>query len=116
MPLTDVAVRSAKPSEKTRKLFDSQGLYLEVTPAGSKRWRWRYRWCGREKLLSMGVYPAVSLLEARRRRDDARTERIRTAANQSYDADRSAADDQLQSTLLFFRAGDHGAFTGRRGG
>lgn len=71
MPLTDVAVRSAKPGEKTRKLFDSQGLYLEVTPAGSKRWRWRYRWCGREKLLSMGVYPAVSLLEARRRRDDA---------------------------------------------
>ena len=71
MPLTDVAVRAAKPAEKPRKLFDGQGLYLEVVPSGGKRWRWRYRWGGREKLLSMGTYPAVSLLDARKRRDDA---------------------------------------------
>ena len=72
MPLTDVTVRTAKPREKPYKLSDSGGLYLEVTPAGGKRWRWKYRVGGREKLLSMGVYPDVPLAAARARRDDAR--------------------------------------------
>jgi integrase len=72
MPLTDVTVRTAKPRDKTYKLSDSGGLYLEVTPAGGKRWRWKYRVGGREKLLSMGVYPDVPLAAARARRDDAR--------------------------------------------
>ena len=71
MPLTDVAVRAAKPGEKPRKLFDAQGLYLEVSPAGGKWWRLKYRWGGREKRISLGTYPAVPLLEARRRRDEA---------------------------------------------
>ena len=72
MPLTDVTVRTAKPRDKTYKLSDSGGLYVEVTPAGRKRWRWKYRVGGREKLLSMGLYPEVTLLAARARRDDAR--------------------------------------------
>jgi integrase len=72
MPLTDVTVRTAKPREKTYKLSDSGGLYVEVTPEGGKRWRWKYRVGGREKLLSMGVYPEVPLASARARRDDAR--------------------------------------------
>jgi integrase len=72
MPLTDVTVRTAKPRDKTYKLFDSGGLYVELTPAGGKRWRWKYRVAGREKLLSMGVYPDVTLAAARARRDDAR--------------------------------------------
>ena len=72
MPLTDVTVRTAKPRDKTYKLSDSGGLYVEVTPAGRKRWRWKYRVEGREKLLSMGLYPEVTLLAARARRDDAR--------------------------------------------
>jgi len=72
MPLTDVTVRTAKPRDKTYKLSDSGGLYVEVTPAGRKRWRWKYRVGGREKLLSMGLYPEVALLAARARRDDAR--------------------------------------------
>ena len=71
MPLTDVAIRAAKPAEKPRKLFDAQGLYLEIAPAGGRWWRFRYRWGGREKRISLGTYPAVSLLEARRKRDDA---------------------------------------------
>jgi len=70
--LTDTAIRNAKPTEKTRKLFDERGLYLEVTPKGGKRWRFKYRFQGREKLLSMGVYPDVSLRQARDRREDAR--------------------------------------------
>ncbi|MBI5018051.1 MAG: integrase arm-type DNA-binding domain-containing protein [Deltaproteobacteria bacterium] len=72
MPLTDTAIRQAKTPDKTLKLFDGGGLYLEVTPAGGKRWRLKYRFSGKEKLLSMGVYPAVGLKEARQRRDEAR--------------------------------------------
>ena len=72
MPLTDIAIRSAKPSEKPRKLFDGEGMYLEVAPSGGKWWRLKYRWAGKEKRLSLGTYPEVTLLEARRRRDDAK--------------------------------------------
>ena len=72
MPLTDIAIRSAKPSEKPRKLFDGEGMYLEVAPSGGKWWRLKYRWAGKEKRLSLGTYPEVPLLEARRRRDDAK--------------------------------------------
>ena len=68
MPLTDTAVRSAKPQTRTRKLFDGGGLYLEVSPAGGKWWRWKYRFGGKEKRLSLGVYPDVSLKSARERR------------------------------------------------
>jgi integrase len=72
MPLTDTAVRSAKPQAKTAKLFDSGGLYLEVNPAGGKWWRWKYRFGGKEKRLSLGVYPDVSLKAAREKRDAGR--------------------------------------------
>jgi len=72
MPLTDAAIRAAKPAEKPRKLFDGEGLYLEIAPSGGKWWRLKYRWAGREKRLSLGTYPEVTLLEARRRRDDAK--------------------------------------------
>lgn len=72
MPLTDTAVRNAKPSEKPAKLFDERGLFLIVTPTGGKWWRFRYKFDGKEKLLSLGVYPDVGLKDARQRRDDAR--------------------------------------------
>ena len=72
MPLTDTAVRNAKPAKKTAKLFDERGLYLEVSPAGGKWWRHKYRFEGKEKRLSLGVYPDVGLKEARERRDAAR--------------------------------------------
>ena len=72
MPLTDTAIRNAKPSDKARKMFDSRGLYLEVSPRGGKWWRLKYRFAGKEKRLSLGVYPDVSLKMARERRDEAR--------------------------------------------
>ena len=72
MPLTDTAVRAAKPQTRTRKLFDGGGLYLEVSPAGGKWWRWKYRFGGKERRLSLGVYPDVSLKSARERRDAVR--------------------------------------------
>lgn len=72
MPLTDTASRNAKPGEKPIKLFDERGLYLELSPTGGKWWRLKYRFAGKEKRLSLGVYPDVSLKEARDRRDGAR--------------------------------------------
>jgi integrase len=72
LPLTDTKTRNAKPSTKRVRLFDERGLYLEVSPAGGKWWRLKYRHRGKEKRLSLGVYPDVSLKAARERRDDAR--------------------------------------------
>lgn len=72
MPLTDTAVRNAKPQEKNVKLFDERGLFLIISPAGGKWWRFRYTFDGKEKLLSLGVYPDISLKDARERREDAR--------------------------------------------
>ncbi|WP_029457263.1 tyrosine-type recombinase/integrase [Solidesulfovibrio alcoholivorans] len=72
MPLTDLAVRNAKPSAKTVRLRDERGLYLEVSPKGGKWWRLRYTFQGKENMLSLGVYPDVSLKDARERRDAAR--------------------------------------------
>ncbi|WP_027368272.1 tyrosine-type recombinase/integrase [Desulfocurvibacter africanus] len=72
MPLSDTSVRNAKPESKPRKLSDGGGMFLLVTPSGGKWWRFKYRFKGKEKLLSLGVYPDVSLKEARERRDEAR--------------------------------------------
>ena len=73
MPLTDTAIRNAKPSkDKASKLFDEKGLFLLVTPSGGKWWRFKYRFGGKEKLLSFGTYPDVSLKEARDKREEAR--------------------------------------------
>ncbi len=72
MSLTDVEIRKAKPGEKPIKLSDVRGLYLEIAPGGGKWWRLKYRFEGKEKRLSLGVYPDVGLKEARDRRDDAR--------------------------------------------
>ena len=71
-PLTDAAIRRAKPAAKPVRLYDSGGLYLEVAPSGGKYWRQKYRVDGREKRLAHGVYPDVSLADARARRDEAR--------------------------------------------
>jgi len=72
MPLTEMTIRQAKPGRKSRKLFDSGGLYLEIAPSGGKWWRLKYRYQGKEKRISLGVYPGVGLREARERRDTAR--------------------------------------------
>lgn len=72
MALTETKVRNAKAGAKPFKLTDGSGLYLLVTPAGGRWWRFDYRFSGKRKTLSMGVYPDVSLKQARERRDDAR--------------------------------------------
>ena len=72
MALTDTAIRNAKPKEKSYKLGDSGGLFLLVQPNGSRLWRLKYRFAGKEKKLSIGAYPAISLSDARAVRDEAR--------------------------------------------
>ena len=72
MPLNDTAIRNAKPGEKPVKMFDVDGLFIIITPTGGKWWRFRYKFDGKEKLLSLGVYPDVGLKDARTKRDDAR--------------------------------------------
>lgn len=67
--LSDAKVRNAKPREKPYKLADERGLYLLVNPGGSRLWRLKYRWLGKEQLASFGAYPDISLAEARERRD-----------------------------------------------
>ena len=80
MPLTALKISKVKPdAEKTLRLFDGRGLYLEIAPSGGKWWRLKYRICGKEKRLSLGVYTAagsntveVSLEVARKAAEDAR--------------------------------------------
>ncbi len=72
MPLTNIAVRKAMPGKKSYKLYDERGLLLFISPSGGKWWRLKYRFNGKEKQLSLGVFPDVSLKDARERRDEAR--------------------------------------------
>ena len=72
MSLTDVKIAKAKPQKKPQTMFDGGGLYLLITPTGGKLWRFKYRFEGKEKLLALGAYPAISLADARERRASAR--------------------------------------------
>ncbi|ELY9431313.1 integrase arm-type DNA-binding domain-containing protein [Salmonella enterica] len=72
MALTDIKVRTVKPADKPFKLTDGEGMHLLVNPNGSKYWRLQYRFSGKQKMLALGVYPMVSLAEARKRRDAAK--------------------------------------------
>lgn len=72
MGLTDSQCKNTKPKEKPYRLSDTGGLYLQVMPNGSKYWRLKYRYLKKEKLLALGTYPLVSLMEARQERDHAK--------------------------------------------
>jgi integrase len=71
-PLSDIQVKNVKPAPKEIKLFDGGGLFLLVSPSGGKLWRFKYRFEGKEKKLTFGSYPTVTLAEARKRREDAK--------------------------------------------
>lgn len=72
-PLTDTRVRTTKPKKKPQKLYDGGGLFLLVTPTGGKLWNLKYRFDGKEKKMSFGAYPDISLAEARQKRDQAKS-------------------------------------------
>src|SRR5688572_31077824 len=70
--LSDTKIRSSKPRVKPYKIYDTDGLFLIINPNGSRWWRQRYRYAGREQLLSLGVYDAITLADARERSADIR--------------------------------------------
>ena len=72
MPLRDLEIRALRPKDKAYKKTDERGLYLEVRPNGSKLWRFKYSYLGKDKRIAFGSYPEVGLAEARRKRDEAR--------------------------------------------
>jgi integrase len=88
MSLTDAKVRTAKPRAKKYKMFDGDGLYLEVLPTSAKYWRMKYYFGGKEKLLALGVYPHISLADARDRRAQAR--KVLAAGNDPGEAKKEA--------------------------
>jgi integrase len=88
MPLTDIAIQRIKPRNKPFKMYDTEGLFLLVRPNGSKWWRLKYHFGGKEKLLSLGIYPHITLKDARDRRDQ---ERKKLAHHIDPAADRKAA-------------------------
>lgn len=98
--LTDVKIRDAKRGPRPVKLADGRGLHLLITPAGGKLWRLKYRIDGREKQLAIGAYPAVSLSEARRRRDEAR-ELMATGKDPSREKQREQARSRLDAENTF---------------
>ena len=91
MPLTDTAIKTAKPGASPVKMSDGKGMYLLVTPGGAKLWRWKYRVLGKEKVMALGAYPETSIAQARNGLLEARK-------------------------LLAAGAGPHGRAQGRQGG
>ncbi|MGN6690434.1 MAG: Arm DNA-binding domain-containing protein, partial [Sphingopyxis sp.] len=100
MPLTDIAIRNAKPRDKQYKLADSGGLYLLITPPGGKLWRLKFRVSGRERKLAIGSYPEISLSEARKRRDEAR-ELLATGKDPAREKQRDKIRARLQAENTF---------------
>jgi len=72
IPLSDLKIRKAKQRDKPFRMSDGWGLYLLVRPSGSKAWQFRYQFMCKEKLLSLGTYPTISLAAARKKRDEAK--------------------------------------------
>lgn len=98
MPITDVALRKARPTEKPYKLYDTGGLYLIIRPTGARLWRLKYRHEGREKVLALGDYSDVPLKRAREKRDDARkqiADGVDPAAQRQ--ADKAARSNTLEA-------------------
>lgn len=102
MALTDAQIRATRPSTKPVKRADGHGLYIEVQPSGSKLWRLKYRVGGKEKRIALGAYPAVSLAEARRRRDQERA-KLEQGLDPSLERKREKAAAQKSSERTFER-------------
>ena len=73
MPLNDRQIKAFKPESKPYKKYDSDGLFMLINPNGSKYWRYKYQFGGKAQTMALGVYPNVPLIEARRKRDEAKT-------------------------------------------
>lgn len=102
MPISEVQVRTAKSAAKAFKLYDSEGLFLLVTPSGGKLWRLRFKFDGKEKLLTLGAYPKVGLAAARKKRNAA-IEDIQAGIDPAAArAEAKAASAQIVSRLVVY--------------
>lgn len=101
MALTNIAILNAKPAEKPYKIYDTDGLFMQVTPTGGKWWRFKYRFEDKEKLISLGTYPEVSLKQARDKRDDARKLIANDQIDPSEKRQKIKADKKLNSANSF---------------
>jgi integrase len=100
MPLTDIQAKAAKAKEKTYRLSDEKGLYLEVTTTGRKYWRYKYRFAGKEKKLAIGVYPEISLKAARLEHEKAR-QLLREGIDPSANKQALKASTQVNKSNTF---------------
>jgi integrase len=100
MALTDTAIRNLKPAEKAFKLSDERGLFLLVQPSGSKLWRLKYRFDGKEKKLAIGIYPETGLKEAREKREEAR-KLLASGVDPAAEKAREALTRKIQSDNTF---------------
>jgi hypothetical protein len=111
MPLTDAKVRNAKPAPKQFKLPDGRGLFLIVAPSGGKWWRLRYRFGGKEKMLSLGTYPDVSLSQAREKRNEARKQIAAGIDPSDHRKAKKASEAQDEDTFETVSREFHAKFT-----
>ncbi|MGX5088551.1 tyrosine-type recombinase/integrase [Enterobacter sp. UPMP2052] len=99
MALTDTKVRSAKPQEKEYTLVDGDGMFLLIHPNGSKYWRFRFRFGGKQHLIAFGVYPETSLADARQKREEAR--RLVAAGIDPREHKRAVKEEQAKEAITF---------------
>lgn len=99
MALTDIKVRSAKPQEKEYTLVDGDGMFLLIHPNGSKYWRFRFRFGGKQHLMAFGVYPETSLADARQKREEAR--RLVAAGIDPREHKRAVKEEQTKEVITF---------------
>ncbi|QLN91238.1 integrase arm-type DNA-binding domain-containing protein [Citrobacter freundii] len=99
MALTDIKVRSAKPQEKEYTLVDGDGMFLLIHPNGSKYWRFRFRFGGKQHLMAFGVYPETSLADARQKREEAR--RLVAAGIDPREHKRAVKEEQTKEAITF---------------
>ncbi|HBU6578527.1 tyrosine-type recombinase/integrase [Klebsiella michiganensis] len=99
MALTDIKVRSAKPQEKEYTLVDGDGMFLLIHPNGSKYWRFRFRFGGKQHLMAFGVYPETSLADARQKREEAR--KLVAAGVDPREHKRAVKEEQAKEVITF---------------
>lgn len=99
MALTDIKVRSAKPQEKEYTLVDGDGMFLLIHPNGSKYWRFRFRFGGKQHLMAFGVYPETSLADARQKREESR--RLVAAGIDPREHKRAVKEEQTKEAITF---------------
>ncbi|MGS3698420.1 tyrosine-type recombinase/integrase [Citrobacter freundii] len=99
MALTDTKVRSAKPEAKEYSLVDGDGMFMLIHPNGSKYWRFRFRFGGKQHLMAFGVYPETSLADARQKREEAR--RLVAAGVDPREHKRAVKEEQAKEVITF---------------